>query len=178
MPCIFVALQGLLSLWPRPVIEWKCLYLSHYLLLFALWPGAPWKFLKPQFQHLWNGQLPLLLAIPGKPRQGFWALMPIGPWYKPWASFAGLLNVLDNSISFFKQWPKLRLKNRCFQTVKLKTPESPLDSKEIKPVSPIGNQPWIFTGRTDDEAEAPILLSPDAKSRLIVKDPDADKDWS
>ena len=51
------------------------------------------------------------------------------------------------------------------------------DSKEIKPVNPKGNQPWIFTGRTDDEAEAPILWPPDAKSQIIGKDPDAGKDW-
>ena len=55
------------------------------------------------------------------------------------------------------------------------TPESPLDCKEIKPVHPKGNQLWIFIGRTD--AEAPILWPPDAKSRLIRKDPDAGKDW-
>ena len=58
-----------------------------------------------------------------------------------------------------------------------KTLESPLDSKEIKPVNPKGNQLWIFIGRTDAEAEAPILWPPDAKSRLIRKDPDAGKDW-
>ena len=58
-----------------------------------------------------------------------------------------------------------------------KTLESPLDSKEIKPVNPKGNQPWIFIGRTDAEAEAPILWPPDVKSRLIGKDPDAGKDW-
>ena len=52
---------------------------------------------------------------------------------------------------------------------------SSLDSKEIKPVNPKGNQPWILNGRTD--AEAPILWPPDAKSRLIGKDPDALKDW-
>ena len=57
-----------------------------------------------------------------------------------------------------------------------KTLESPLDSKEIKPVSPKGNQPWIFIGRTDAEAEAPVLWPPDAKSQLIGKDPDAGKD--
>ena len=50
-------------------------------------------------------------------------------------------------------------------------------SKEIKPVNPKGNQSWIFTGRTDVEAEAPILWPPDAKSQLIRKDPDAGKDW-
>ena len=69
------------------------------------------------------------------------------------------------------------LKNWCFQTVVLeKILESPLDSKEIKPVHPKGNQPWVFIGRTDAEAEAPILWPPDVKSRLIGKDPDARKE--
>ena len=53
-----------------------------------------------------------------------------------------------------------------------KTLESPLDSKELKPVNPKGSQPWIFVGRTDAEPEAPILWPPDAKSWLIRKDPD------
>ena len=69
-------------------------------------------------------------------------------------------------------------KNLCFQTVMLdKTLERPLDCKEIKPVNPKGNQPWIFIGRTDAEVETPILWPPDAKSWLIGKDPDAGKDW-
>ena len=55
--------------------------------------------------------------------------------------------------------------------------ESPLDSKAIKLVNPKGNQPWIFIGKTDTEAEAPILWSPDLKSWLTGKDPDAGKDW-
>ena len=68
------------------------------------------------------------------------------------------------------------LKNWCFGTMVLeKTPESPLDSKEIKPVNPKGNQPWIFIGRTD--AEVPILWTPDVKNWLIGKDTDAGKDW-
>ena len=63
-------------------------------------------------------------------------------------------------------------KNWGFQTVVLeKTLESPLDSKEIKPVNLKGNQPWIFIGRTDTKAEAPILWPPDAKNQLIEKDP-------
>ena len=63
-------------------------------------------------------------------------------------------------------------KNWCFQTVVLeKTLESPLDCKEIKPVNPKGNQPWIFIGRTDVEAEAQILWPPDVKSQLIRKRP-------
>ena len=69
-------------------------------------------------------------------------------------------------------------KNWCFWTVMLeKTLESPLDCKEIQPVHPKGNQSWIFTRRTDAEAETPILWPPDAKSWLIGKDSDAGKDW-
>ena len=68
-----------------------------------------------------------------------------------------------------------RPKNCWFWIVVLeKTLESPLDSKEIKVVNPKRNQPWVFIGRPD---EAPILWPPDAKSRLIGKDPDAGKDW-
>ena len=71
------------------------------------------------------------------------------------------------------------LKNWCFWTVVLvKTLESPLDCKEFQPVNPKGNQSWIFIGRTDAKAEAPILWPPDVKNWLIVKVPDAKKDWS
>ena len=58
-----------------------------------------------------------------------------------------------------------------------KTLESPLDCKEIQPVHPKGNQSWIFIGRTDAEAKAPILWPPDAKHQLTGKDPEAGKDW-
>ena len=58
-----------------------------------------------------------------------------------------------------------------------KTLENPLDSMEIKPVNPKGNQSWIFIGRTDAEAETPILRPPQAKCWLIGRDPDAGKDW-
>ena len=69
-------------------------------------------------------------------------------------------------------------KNGCVWTVVLeKTLESPLDSKEIQPVHPKGNQPWIFIGRTDAEAETPILWPPDVKNWLIWKAPDAGKNW-
>ena len=69
-------------------------------------------------------------------------------------------------------------KNWCFQTMmKEKTLESPLDYKEIKPVHPKGNQPWIFIGRTSAKAEAPILWPRDVNSWLIGKDPDSRKDW-
>ena len=71
---------------------------------------------------------------------------------------------------------KKALNNWCSRTVVLeKTLESPLDCKEIKPVNPKGNQPFIFIGKTD--AKAPILWSPDVKSQCIRKDPDAGKDW-
>ena len=69
-------------------------------------------------------------------------------------------------------------KNWCFWTVVLgKTLESPMNCKEIKPVNPKGNQSWIFIGRTDAEAEAPILWPPYVKNWLTGKDPDAGKDW-
>ena len=58
-----------------------------------------------------------------------------------------------------------------------KTLESPLDCKEIQPVHPKGEQSWVLIGRTDAEAETPLLWPPDAKSELIWKDPDAGKDW-
>ena len=69
-------------------------------------------------------------------------------------------------------------KNWCFWTVVLeKTLESPLDCKEIQPVHPKGDQSWVFTGRTDAEAETPILWPPHMKSWFIRKDPDAGRDW-
>ena len=69
-------------------------------------------------------------------------------------------------------------KNWCFWTVVLeKTLEGPLDCKEIQPVHPLGDQSWVFTGRTDAGAETPVLWPPDEKSWLIWKDPDAGKDW-
>ena len=68
--------------------------------------------------------------------------------------------------------------NWCFWTVVLeKTLESPLDCKDIQPVHPKGDQSWVFIGRTDIEAETPILWPPDVNSWLIGKDPDAGKDW-
>ena len=73
---------------------------------------------------------------------------------------------------------KAELKNWCFWTIVLeKTLENPLDCKEIQPVHSKGDQSWVFIGRTDDEAEAPIFWPPYAKSWLIRKDPDAGKDW-
>ena len=70
------------------------------------------------------------------------------------------------------------LNNWCFWTVVLeKTSESPLDCKEIQPVHPKGDQSWLFIGKTDAEAETPVLWPPGEKNWLIGKDPDTEKDW-
>ena len=83
--------------------------------------------------------------------------------------------IMASELDYKESWV---LTNRCFWTVVLeKTLENPLDYKEIQPVHPKGNQPWIFFGRTDGKAETPILWPPDTKSQLIGKDPDAGKDW-
>ena len=74
-------------------------------------------------------------------------------------------------------WRKLNAENLMLLTVVFeKIFESPLDSTEIKPVHPKGDQPWLFIGRTDAKAEAPIFWPPDEKNWLIGKDPDAGKD--
>ena len=99
---------------------------------------------------------------------------------KHWDFFPHILQLLVETIYYpnLKELDHKEVwapKNWCFQTVVLeKTLENPLDSKEIKPVKPKGNQPWIFIGRTD--AEAPILWPRDGKSWLTGKDPDAGKD--
>ena len=78
-------------------------------------------------------------------------------------------------LNYKESW---KLKNWYLRTVVLeKTPESPLDYKEIKPVNSKGNQSWIFIGRTDAEAETAILWLPDVKNWIIGKHPDARKDW-
>ena len=80
---------------------------------------------------------------------------------------------MDVRVGTWRGWV---LNNWCFQTLVLeKTLKSPMNSKDIKPVNPKGNQPWIFIGRTD--AEAPVLWPPDTKSWLIGKERDAGKDW-
>ena len=82
---------------------------------------------------------------------------------------------MDVRFGYKESWAP---KNWCFWTVVLeKTLESPLDSKEIQPVHPEGDQPWDYFGKTDAKAETPILWPPHAKSWLIWKDPDTEKDW-
>ena len=89
-------------------------------------------------------------------------------WFFQWSC-------VDVSLDYKESWA---LKNGCFWTVVLeKTLESLLDCREIQPVHPKGDQSWVFTGRTDVEAETPIFWPPDVKSWLIWKDPDAGKDW-
>ena len=84
-------------------------------------------------------------------------------------------NVWMWELDYEESW---MLKNWCFWIVVFeKTVDSPLDCKEIQPVHPKGDQSWVFIGRTDAEAETPILWPPDGKSWLIGKDPDAEKDW-
>ena len=104
------------------------------------------------------------------PKRSFWIFV-LSIFNSFWSSgtyiFSGLLESKDGWV----------LKNWCFWIVVLKTLESPLDFKEIKPVNPKGNQPWIFIGRTDVEVEAPILWPSVVKSQLIGKDPDTGKNW-
>ena len=90
-------------------------------------------------------------------------------WLQPWNS--------KRLAPWEKSYDQPR-QNWWFWTVVLKkTLLSPLDYKEIQPVHPKGDQSWVFIGRTDAEAETPILLPPDVKNWLIRKDPDAGKDW-
>ena len=90
-------------------------------------------------------------------------------------SFVFSSNVWMWELDYKESWA---LKNWCFWTVVLeKTLESPLDCKELQPVHLKGDQSWVFIGRTDVEAETPILWSPDVKSWLTWKDLDAGKDW-
>ena len=92
-------------------------------------------------------------------------------------------NLYITSICTLLYWSNTKKESRAcknwyFWTVVLeKTLESPLDCKEIQPVHFKGDQSWVFIGRTDVEAETPILWPPDAKSWLIWKDPDVGKDW-
>ena len=96
-----------------------------------------------------------------------------GPSSQGYGFFSNLIWM--GELDYRESWA---LKNWCFWTVVLeKTLESPLDCKEIQPVHPKGNQSWIFIGRTDVEAETPILWPPDAKSQLTGKDSDAGNNW-
>ena len=133
------------------------------------------------------------------PTQWTWVWVNSGSWW--WSGRPGVLQFMESqSQTWLGDWNELNWtdgfssspvlmweldykeswapKNWCLWTVVLeKTLESPLDCKEIQPVHPKVNQSWVFIGRTDVEAETPILWPPDAKSWLIGKDPDSGKDW-
>jgi len=99
----------------------------------------------------------------GFSRQEYWSGVPLPSPVWMW------------ELEYKESWVQ---NNWCFWTVVLEeTLESPLDCIEIQPVHPKGDQPWVFIGRTDVEAETPMLWPPDKKSWLIWKDPDAGKDW-
>ena len=142
-----LGLTGLISLIVQGTL--KSLLQHHSSKVSILWCSA---FIMVQFSHYY--------ADKGLCRQSYgFASSPLWMWK------------LDHK----KGW---ELKNWCFWSVLLaRTLESPLDCMEIKPVNPKGNQPWIFIGRIDAEAEALILWPPGAKSQLIGKDPDAGKGW-
>ena len=96
-----------------------------------------------------------------------------GPYSQGYGFSSGHVGMLE--LDYKESWV---LKKRCFWTLLLeKTLDIPLNCKEIQPVHPKGNQSWIFIGRTDAEAETPILWPPDVKNWLGEKDPDAGKDW-
>ena len=115
--------------------------------------------------------------VPDKPRQHNKTQRPYfadkGPYYQSYGFSSS--HVWMWNLDHKEGWA---LKNWCFWIVVLEvTLESPTDYKEIQPVNPKGNQPWLFIGRTDVEAEALILWPPNVKSLLIGKGPDAGKDW-
>ena len=106
-----------------------------------------------------------------------WCCFHCFPIYLPWSDGTRChdLSFLNVELDYKESWMP---KNWCFWTMVLeKTLERPLDCKEIQPVHPKGNQSWIFIGRTDVQAETPILWPPDVKNWLIWKDPDAGKGW-
>ena len=95
------------------------------------------------------------------------------PYSQSYGFYGGSVCIKD--LDYKESWV---LKSWCFWTAVLeRTHESPLDCKEIQPVHTKGNQSWIFIGRTDAKAKAPILWPPDVKNWLIGKDPDAGQDW-
>ena len=155
-------------------------WIGKLLLIALIHLHAPWILLVLYYSYYWKirKQKPNHIRI--VKHRSIW--IPV-VWVKDW--FACDLKKRGNGFSSGHVW-KWELdskeswaqKNQCFWTVVLeKTLESPLDLKEIQPVHPKGNQSWIFIGRTDAEAESPVLWPPDEKNWLIWKDPNAGKDW-
>ena len=132
--------------------------------LFQLFLWTGW-----DFQNLGHWSLPGLLTVPWNCHY----FASKGPSSQSFGFPSSLVWMWE--LDYKESWVP---KNWCFWTVVLeKTLESPLACKEIQPVHPKGDQSQIFIGRTNVEAETPILWPPDAKSWLIWKDPDAGKDW-
>ena len=130
-----------------------------------------------QCLRLWNQQMLLgrkaMTKLDSVFKNRDIALLTTGPYSQSYGCSSSHVQMWE--LGHKEGWAS---KNWCFWTVVLeKTLESPLDSKEIKPVNTKGNQPWIFIGRTDAEAEALVLWPPDVKSQLIGKDPNAGKEW-
>ena len=114
------------------------------------------------------------LTVAWYPARAFaWSLVHKGPSSQGYGFSSG--HVWMWELDCKESWAQ---KKWCFWTVVLeKTLESPMNCKEIQPVHSKGDQSWVFIGRTDVEAETPVLWPPDAKSWLIWKDPDVGKDW-
>ena len=132
----------------------------HFVMNWLIWSvSAPWKKSSKQpKQHTKKHRHYFAAKGPSSPSYGF-SSSHVWMW----------------ELDYKESWAP---KNWCFSTVVLEnTLESPLACKEIKPVNHKGNQSWIFTGRSDAEAETPILWPPDAKNWLIRKDTDAGQDW-
>ena len=113
------------------------------------------------------------------PTMSFWDhFLPLGVKHF-WYTFYEIVQERTHTYNLWRRERfRRKLENWCFWTVVLeKTLKSPLDCKEIQPVHSKGDQSWVFIGRTDAEAETPILWPPHAKSWLVGKDPDAGRDW-
>ena len=133
----------------------------------------PWQLLTQQLHCLYN-YLHIICTVLGIISK------PVSIWWGEYSGEGAL--VRWKHLIFIKDvgilYKVCELKNWCFWTVVLeKTLQSPLDCKEIQPINPKGNQSWIFIGRTDAEAETPILWPLATKNWLIQKDLDAWKDW-
>ena len=141
------------------ILEWVAISFSN------VWK---WKVKVKSLSHVRLLATPWTVAYQAPPSMGFsrqeyWSGVPLPS------------QIMLHKAHYKESWAQ---KNWCFWTVVLeKTLENPLDCKEIQPVHPKGDQSWVFIGRSDVEAETPILWLSDVKSWLIWKDPDAGKDW-
>ena len=154
--------RGQPALWPPHLALWTCVPESH---LGAQEVRLPWcRVIRHTYTH----------AHTHTPHTGSSSFVKV---YSPSSQGYGFSSshVWMWGLDYKQSWA---LKNWCFWTAVLeKTLESPLDCKEIQPVHPKGDPSWVFIGRTDAEAEAPILWPPDGKNWVTGKDPDAGRDW-